>query len=572
MYSLLITLWFTTFCFAQDSEKIKATLLLKVTHFQNEMFILTNSEKFNSERTLILKNFDNLFANNAFINYTFQKEERILVKETFKKKHFLDNANAKYYKVHPLLIGDGSFLTSKSISSSKTSYTVSIWHLADYYFSAETSYTYLTRYDLQMAVYQLTDDFNETAFNIEIERIDLYKKEVKLDLERRNSLQNNKIVYANISNNFPLTSSNIDINLPYLKQVKDSTDAYVNATQNNVLQIKGKIIGTASSLQINEKAITLESDSSFAYTLPLEMKVDTEKKIIFQIIENQYIIQKELYVQRTSDGEIRDFVKGTIISPPTSINGNPAKYYALFIGVQDYQDKDISNLNYPIIDAEKLKNVLVEHYTFQEENVTFLKNPTRSEIIGALDALTTQINSQSNNEKRPNTNLLIFYAGHGHLDSDLDKGYWFAKDAQKWSSRANWFSNSDLRDYIGGIKTQHTLVIVDACFAGSLLVKDRGLGMPLDIYNIYRLKSRKAMTSGALTSVPDKSAFAENLVKSLENFAKERKTKYVEAGKLFYSFKEKVQKSANTTIFQVPVYGAIQGVGDELGEFIFIKK
>ncbi len=276
--------------------------------------------------------------------------------------------------------------------------------------------------------------------------------------------------------------------------------------------------------------------------------------------------------------------EGSGIDTPVSFSGKP-KFYAVFIGVQEYEDKDIKDLTYPIYDAERLKNMLVEYYAFEDENIYFLKNPTRAEIIGNLDALTKSINAQ-NTDGNTNINLLVFYAGHGLFDRDMDRGFWLPKDAHhEGKGRTNWFSNNDLKDYISAIKTQHTLLIVDACFAGSVFEPEtdtRG-DVARGVQNIYKLKSRRAMTSGAMTTVADKSRFVEYLLKSLEEFAKDRKARYLTAGKLFYMFNELVPnvKGGGKQILsaegivqsrQVPVYGIIQGTGDRLGEFIFIKK
>ncbi len=72
------------------------------------------------------------------------------------------------------------------------------------------------------------------------------------------------------------------------------------------------------------------------------------------------------------------------------------------------------------------------------------------------------------------------------------------------------------------------------------------------------------MTSGALTEVPDESAFIKYLVQRLD----ENTLGYLSAEELFSSFKTAVMNS--TPI--VPQYGDIKGTGDEGGDFIFVKR
>ncbi|MEO1654739.1 MAG: hypothetical protein AAFU64_14425 [Bacteroidota bacterium] len=160
---------------------------------------------------------------------------------------------------------------------------------------------------------------------------------------------------------------------------------------------------------------------------------------------------------------------------------------------------------------------------------------------------------------------MIFYAGHGDWDEKLEIGYWLPSDSDK-KDRSTWFPNSTLRDYIKGIRSRHTLLVADACFSGGIF-KTRGLAeASTAIEKLYEIPSRKAMTSGNLKEVPDRSVFIEYMVKSL----KRNRDPYLPAGDLFYQFKNSViDNSANG---QVPLFGEIQGTGDEGGDFIFKRK
>lgn len=167
----------------------------------------------------------------------------------------------------------------------------------------------------------------------------------------------------------------------------------------------------------------------------------------------------------------------------------------------------------------------------------------------------------------PDDNLLIFYAGHGHWDEKLKQGFWLPVDASEKKNRGTWFSNADLKTYIGGINARHTLLITDACFGGSIFkTREAFTDASADIQELYRYPSRKAMTSGALNAVPDRSVFIEYLIKRLQNNDK----KFISAEQLFYSFKTAViNNSANN---QIPQFGEIRETGDEGGDFIFVRR
>jgi hypothetical protein len=232
------------------------------------------------------------------------------------------------------------------------------------------------------------------------------------------------------------------------------------------------------------------------------------------------------------------------------------EYYGLIIGINDYNDPDLVDLDNPITDATMLYSTLIGNYMFDPQNVTLLKNPTRAEIINKLDELSNRLTK--------NDNLLIFYAGHGYWDKEKEAGFWLPADATRFSS-VNWIRNSTIQDYVNEIRTNHTLLITDACFAGSIF-KSRAAFMdaPIAVNKLYSLTSRKAMTSGTFEEVPDRSVFLEFFLKRLN----ENEKKYISASELFNSFREAVLNNSPN----IPQYGVIQDTGDEGGDFIFIKR
>ncbi len=258
--------------------------------------------------------------------------------------------------------------------------------------------------------------------------------------------------------------------------------------------------------------------------------------------------RREFIIECTSETTINS--KTNI---PDVYTGN---YHALIIAVNEYDDPNIVNLYNPLRDAEKLQEVLINKYTFDPEYIHFLKNPTRMEIIMALDKLSNTITEKDN--------LLIFYAGHGYWDKKGGVGYWLPKDAMN-SNTANWFRNSTMRDFIGSIMSKHTILIADACFSGSIFKSRSAFPEPPGgITKLYGLTSRKAMTSGTLEIVPDESIFLKYLIKRLD----ENKQKFLSSEELFSSMKTAVLNNSPN----VPQFGTIQNVGDEGGDFIFIRR
>ena len=150
------------------------------------------------------------------------------------------------------------------------------------------------------------------------------------------------------------------------------------------------------------------------------------------------------------------------------------KYYALLIGVDEYQDPKIQSLSEPIKDANLLKDVLTRKYTFEESDVTLLTNPTFEDLNVAFERLIDKVKSEDL--------LLVFYAGHGWFeaihpgDRDAVRASWAAAcfesrpyeyRARLWHAREQQYhpciiratpirnEDGSLREWVGACMEQH---------------------------------------------------------------------------------------------------------------------
>lgn len=230
-------------------------------------------------------------------------------------------------------------------------------------------------------------------------------------------------------------------------------------------------------------------------------------------------------------------------------------YHALLIGVENYDDYSINDLNKPIDDCQALAKTLTQEYTFESRNVHMLNNPTKEEILNKLIYLQERLDSDDK--------LLIFYSGHGIMKNEV--GYWLPADADK-NRRTKWFSNAELRDYVNSIKTQHTLIIADACFSGSIFTGGYRDVTEFACAEMEKVPSRRAMTSGAHTLVPDNSVFFKYLLKKLQD----NNSSCLSAETLYTKIKPAV--IYNSPNNHIPQFGVMPQTGDEGGNFIFRRR
>jgi hypothetical protein len=234
-----------------------------------------------------------------------------------------------------------------------------------------------------------------------------------------------------------------------------------------------------------------------------------------------------------------------------------AKRYILFVvGTNDYQQWP--KLNNAVRDAGDITNTLLKSYNFDFGNLTMLKNEqaTRSNVYNALRALIEQVT--------PQDNLLIYFSGHGYFDPILSEGYWIPVDA-KVNSLGDYLSNSDLLKIIGNINSQHTFLIADACFSGSLFGETkRGYAD-----NVEKFRSRWGLASGRLEVVSDgeqgkNSPFATAILEYLNNNTKDK----VAISELVQTVKTRVAEVSQ----QTPLGNPLKMSGDEGGELVLYRK
>jgi len=246
---------------------------------------------------------------------------------------------------------------------------------------------------------------------------------------------------------------------------------------------------------------------------------------------------------------------------------NQGVYRALIIGNNYYHDSkgQWPPLKTAVSGARAVQQVLKDSYGFSD--VELLENASRRDVLLALESLSQRAMA--------NDNVLVYYAGHGFMDEETQKGFWVPVDAVGLD-HTTYLRNSTIRDELTTIasRVRHTLLISDSCFSGSLLRSTtRGPAPVVDAEKYYQKvsskKSVQIMTAGGVEFVDDdyntsgQSPFTYFLLNELKHNNSPMLT--------MSELSSNVEKAVANNVEQVPESGVLQGAGDELGEFIFIK-
>jgi len=259
--------------------------------------------------------------------------------------------------------------------------------------------------------------------------------------------------------------------------------------------------------------------------------------------------------------------RGVVIRPlaPTGEEVQGSQWL-LVIGIDNYLRWP--KLRTAVNDAKALRDVLTSRYYFDKDHLYELydADATRANILSTLRNLAKQV--------KPEDSLLIFYAGHGNMDTITKAGSWVPVESGLQDASA-WISNHDVKNYLNvdAIKATHILLVSDSCFAGDFFRGYRGnLPAVTDavIKKAYQLSSRQAITSGGLEPVSDagfggNSVFSHFFVAAL----KDNKKPHLIPSDLFPTVKAGVAQNAE----QFPQLGGLYGVGgQEGGEYVFFLK
>ncbi len=234
------------------------------------------------------------------------------------------------------------------------------------------------------------------------------------------------------------------------------------------------------------------------------------------------------------------------------------KAYAVLIGNNEYEN--LGRLYTAANDASTIGGVLSKKYGFEVE---ILRNATRQDILDTLDHLRASLTADHS--------LLIYYAGHGYLDREIDRGYWQPVDAHP-ARRSNWISNADITDTLRGIAAKHVLVIADSCYSGALTRgPSRGIAVtqrtPSYFQKIMSKKSRTVLASGGLEPVDDGGGGGLSVFARAFRDVLRDNTGVLEGTELSVQIKKRVRLNAA----QIPQYSNIKFAGHEVGgDFLFV--
>lgn len=236
--------------------------------------------------------------------------------------------------------------------------------------------------------------------------------------------------------------------------------------------------------------------------------------------------------------------------------GASGNNHLLLIGIDQYQQ--VGQLANAVRDAQTFRDLLLKKYTFSADYLTevYDSKASRRQIMRGLRLMINQV--------KPGDNLIVYFSGHGHYDEAIEEGYWVPVDAE-YDEIDAYISYSFLTKIIKAIPSRHTVFIVDSCYSGAALVRERDL----KVERFDRDPSRWLLASGRNEVVPDgiagqHSPFADKLLDILDRYAHE--------GLRMGTLVDKLTTAVTYNSRQTPIGRPLYEVGDQGGEFVFYPR
>lgn len=226
-------------------------------------------------------------------------------------------------------------------------------------------------------------------------------------------------------------------------------------------------------------------------------------------------------------------------------------------------------LDTPVSDGRAVAAALQQRFGFEP---TLLLNANRQQMLAALARLRQQAG--------PEDQVLVYYAGHGHMDPVTARGYWIPVDGAE-QDLAQWVSVIDVTDQLAAMQARHVMVIADSCYAGTLVRSlipqiDQALSPAQRVAPLQHLaqqRVRVALTSGGLEPVVDggsidHSLFARSLLDVLDQVQAP-----VAAQEFFGAVSSRFAHLARRLkVPQQPQYAPIGFAGHEAGDFVLAPR
>jgi archaellum biogenesis ATPase FlaH len=228
--------------------------------------------------------------------------------------------------------------------------------------------------------------------------------------------------------------------------------------------------------------------------------------------------------------------------------------HLFLIGIDKYSDPAQPDLKNCVKDVKDFRDILIDKYDFDSSRVYELydEDATNRKIQDAFSGYIKTLDE--------NSNLIIYFSGHGDYDEKTDRGFWVCHDSR--ADYSTFIPNEVLIGFIQKIKAKHIFLIADCCFSWSIFARDLAKNVSDFIDNPSRmaLASGKGLTYETDLNFRPVNIFSQSILQFLRNAEVDFRV-----GTLIEAVKHEIGSDRR----QTPQGARLIDSHDRGGEFIF---
>ena len=211
--------------------------------------------------------------------------------------------------------------------------------------------------------------------------------------------------------------------------------------------------------------------------LPISLVV-SEEKGKYGIIQNLglemgevTLASKDIEITPIKEKEIViKELPGTMVDvdidiPKTDIINKDA--VAVVIGNRNYSKKDVPKVDFANRDANYVKEYLINTLGYREGNIIYVTDASQADFNSIFGTDKNYKGRLYNYVKSAQSDIFIYYSGHGAPDPESKNGYFVPVDCDPSLVSLNGYSLNTFYDNLSKINYKSLTVVIDACFSGA---------------------------------------------------------------------------------------------------------
>lgn len=192
--------------------------------------------------------------------------------------------------------------------------------------------------------------------------------------------------------------------------------------------------------------------------IPLEEKQN--------LVRNLVVEGAEEVLSQTAVGQYEPSLKIDVdmdIPQAQSLNENAV---AVIIGNRNYRHKDVFRVDYAHRDANVVKDYMERMFGYLPGNIIFLTDATQGDFMSIFGDVTNYQGRLYNIIKSGQSDVFVYYSGHGAPDPEGKKSYFLPVDCDPSLVRLNGYSLDVFYNNLSKLPARSVTVVIDACFSG----------------------------------------------------------------------------------------------------------